>query len=1027
MVEIPLKFKQLLDGSDLSGPVSTFVTCVTKVLEDRKMPFFPNYTDHSDKHIGRVLKSQQDLIPQEVWESNDETKLIRDVDVAVIVGATLLHDLAMYLHEDGFLALVRGKTDHRPVPWFDEPQDEHPGDLPWPQLWERFVAEAMRFSDRDLVNLVGSRWKVRELPKDVGRWTTKDRLVIGEFIRRHHTRLAHEMALAGFPGLERGTGAEEFPAICDLPAPYNDLADLVGLVARSHGMALRTCTEYLREKHPGKFRILGTAVVYPMALLRVADYLQLDADRAPPVLLQLRNPQSPKSLEEWEKHGQVADIDHETKDPYAVQVDVRPTHGLRTHLQLKELLDGLQQEMDVSTAVLAEVYGLATRYGLDRLQLAKRRVRSNINEQSLCEKLDYVPVRSGFEADPHLLTLLVEPLYGAQPTIGIRELMQNGVDAVRECERFCEKHPEETHDLRFPEQDADVLIQFEELDNGRWRLRVSDKGIGMQESTIRKYFLRAGASFRTDPGWTGEFTDGQRKSEVLRSGRFGVGVFAAFLLGERISVRTRYVTDTTGYRFEAAKDAQLIELTKDDTLSVGTTVEIDLAEETMRGLGADRDSKLGEITLGFDFAKIFDWYTLKRPSVVRRVKTKQGEVRTLPQEFELPSPIEQDLPRHWRCFKPDGYEAVLWTYRSDYCPPLVCNGIRIAEAGRYDLLDDGLSWCYRDLAAPLAVPRLLVFDREANLPLTVTRGDLLQGTVPFDAELLGDVVDDFIAFSLVVAPEQPLWKLPPNSTAYFRGYPLHRGTAVKEHGSSLPDKFVRRLGWFCTSAGTGPSEQWLVSLCPESTVCLHGTLTEWPVQWTPSGNVPADILSSSLHLLVTDDTSEGFPYDYDSAIRFLLRLAEGDVEGEWGLAQGGRLVLRNVSDHLEHIAEKYTVHHRETDQGELYEITLGRADEILDLDALMRSCPEETGWGQNEVPFLMELTLAKREPLQPSSLFAEKWNEYIGPTLIPFDQDARRELIDRVKQIPQMCHHIEAWERMRAEDQEMDGPFFGES
>ena len=38
---------------------------------------------------------------------------------------------------------------------------------------------------------------------------------------------------------------------------------------------------------------MGTAVLYPMALLRVADYLQIDRQRAPAVLLQLRSPKVP--------------------------------------------------------------------------------------------------------------------------------------------------------------------------------------------------------------------------------------------------------------------------------------------------------------------------------------------------------------------------------------------------------------------------------------------------------------------------------------------------------------------------------------------------------------------------------------------------------------------------------------------------------------------------------------------------------------------------------------------------------------
>ena len=60
---------------------------------------------------------------------------------------------------------------------------------------------------------------------------------------------------------------------------------------------------------------MGTAVLYPMALLRVADYLQIDRQRAPAVLLQLRNPQSPISVQEWMKHLAVESINPASDPP----------------------------------------------------------------------------------------------------------------------------------------------------------------------------------------------------------------------------------------------------------------------------------------------------------------------------------------------------------------------------------------------------------------------------------------------------------------------------------------------------------------------------------------------------------------------------------------------------------------------------------------------------------------------------------------------------------------------------------------
>lgn len=88
---------------------------------------------------------------------------------------------------------------------------------------------------------------------------------------------------------------------------------------------------------------MGTAVFYPMALLRVADYLQIDQRRTPAVLLKLREPQSPVSLQEWQKHRVVQHIGP-AADPRGKMVTVNTDLSLSLYLQLRDLLEGLQRE-----------------------------------------------------------------------------------------------------------------------------------------------------------------------------------------------------------------------------------------------------------------------------------------------------------------------------------------------------------------------------------------------------------------------------------------------------------------------------------------------------------------------------------------------------------------------------------------------------------------------------------------------------------------------------------------------------------
>lgn len=96
------------------------------------------------------------------------------------------------------------------------------------------------------------------------------------------------------------------------------------------------------------------------------------------------------------------------------------------------------------------------------------------------------------------------------------------------------------------------------------------------------YFLRAGATYRTSDEWKDKHTVGGRgqKSRVLRSGRFGIGVLAAFLLGDELNVETRHLLApaSEGIRFSARLDTQEIELKRASCVA-GTVVRVKLRQK----------------------------------------------------------------------------------------------------------------------------------------------------------------------------------------------------------------------------------------------------------------------------------------------------------------------------------------------------------------------------------------------------------------------------------------------------------------
>src|SRR5690349_13845495 len=114
-MNIPKLFNQkLAEDPGLRSAVDSAIIAFVPWLKDSKLPFFPDYTDHGVDHIEQVLITASALIRDEA------RKFLTPQDAAALVLATLLHDAAMHLTEDGFIALVAGKCSKQRINGFDD-------------------------------------------------------------------------------------------------------------------------------------------------------------------------------------------------------------------------------------------------------------------------------------------------------------------------------------------------------------------------------------------------------------------------------------------------------------------------------------------------------------------------------------------------------------------------------------------------------------------------------------------------------------------------------------------------------------------------------------------------------------------------------------------------------------------------------------------------------------------------------------------------------------------------------------------
>ncbi|RON09274.1 hypothetical protein BK659_10075 [Pseudomonas brassicacearum] len=700
-MHLPPRIEELISRDHaLNAVVLKALAIVEPWTLDNRTVFFHEYTDHSLKHLTEVLLTAEGLISDESWPH------LTAEDGAVIVLSVLLHDCALHISEDGFFSLIGGSYQPAPSRYIQ-------GEIGWPALWDQFLSEARRFDQRKLHALFGNSDPVQDVPSNKLDLTFKHRLLIGEFLRRHHARLAHEIAISGIPGPNSPV------ALAD--GEFKDLMDLSGYVARSHNSSIRSAVDVLEPNQRRVHR--NCRAPFVMMVLRIADYLQIHSSRAPGQLLRLKSLVSPVSRGEWRKHMSVREINQAHDDPEAIFVDCEPESAV-TFLGMRSLLRDIQTELDKSWAVLGEVYGRLP--PLNSLGITIRRIRSNLDDpDSFWKKRrpPYLPRDFRFKtASAELMDLLVMPLYGEKPEIGIRELVQNAVDACRERDDLIVKGLV-TSTFK-PSDDVIVTLSFPEDTNAK--LIIEDFGVGMTPDVVDKYLLNIGASFRRSDIWRRNH-ESSGHSTVHRTGRFGIGLLAAFLLGPEIRVTTRSIYDAedNAITFSCKQGSESIEVTP-CKFHAGTRIEIPLSDEVVAKLIKDDE--------------LWDWYCLTSPNV-QRILATDTQVN-LKQRYVVPecdSPLDSTK---WRRITAEGYDDVIWSYETleRWGQPeslVICNGVWVCRSS-YKLTPEISNELGTIAARP---PSLVVFDADGRFPINLQRDEVATGRTEFERELALDISD----------------------------------------------------------------------------------------------------------------------------------------------------------------------------------------------------------------------------------------------------------------------------------------------
>lgn len=952
MICLPKEFDYRLKGisDNILASIGYSFDSVGPILERNEATFFPDFTDHGKNHVKNVLRSCELIIGDEAW------KHFTREDIAVLAISVLAHDLGMLINSEGFRYLISNEN----LPTL------MPNDEPWLKLWREFQLEVRRFDGATLMNIVGSTdpISIEELSENY--YTERSIKIIGEFLRRHHHRIAHEVIAFGMPS---GKGRVDL-----FKNVTSYLKELAGLLARSHGVPIRESVEYFCERDPNAHR--EYRYVHPtflITILRIADYLDLDVSRVPESILSVKELRSPISKREWWSHKAIVNCHSHGSDPECLHLIVEPSSipDVETFSIIEEKINGLQQELDSSWATLGEVYG---RFApLNQLTLKIRRIRSDIRAPSIIDSLPYVPHRAFLESSKaDLLKLLIEPLYGDEPGIGIRELVQNSTDAVRELE-FILKNRTLPSTLDKEVLEGDVEVYFEKDESNNTWIVVADNGIGMTWSTVAKFYLTAGASFRQSSAWRKSFTDETGSSKVLRSGRFGIGVLAAFLLGDRVQITTRHIDEpiNRGIKFEFGLEDSNIEM-RWINRKIGTTVKVRTNEKILKDLFEREYWRKDK----------WDWFCLGKPLVLR--KDVNGNI--LSQKYRLPGEDDKLNLKTHRIQVP-GLQTVNWSYHD--IPGCVCNGIYVTDS----TFDIDRQFDERERFEPYnthlvpANPRISVFDPDGLLPLDLARKRIASRFIELESCLADDICRNIIAFSLIKGPQSIFDK---NQFLMYA------------RGQFFSMSYRSPFGWyFCSKNGFGLTDPWnIFHFASEKGLLLR--VNGYP-------KLPLSVrnfIGSNYGMLFGSDSSGNLD-SFDSWIRE-LRYSYQDRLGLTmfrGLKLNGLQTLMPIEwfDRFTSKQKRFVSKIRIESQTSKWVVwSIGDFNKTKNF---IRNIAERID--VSNIESITEFSISQETEKPKPGRLALMWKNKIGNPVIPFNQKQREKIINNLG--PEFARHLKQW------------------
>lgn len=454
---------------------------------------FNNFTMHDMNHGLRVA-SYMEQIAFGITPTEERMDQFSPLEIALLILTAILHDIGMFIRNEDKEEIRKGNIKY---------------------------TNSLTY-------------------EGVLRRTNNEEEAIKEIIRITHAKRITEYINYKF---ENGKCIADYLKVNDM---YS-YADDVEKICQAHGESYNyikdnLCTDLTKGSYSYNQQYLA-------AILRIADYIDLDKQRTPMLWYKMMGIDG-FSKSEWEAHFQITNDTkfRELADGKMQIYFSGESLNPKIHRKYLKYIDGLKEELEN----FEQLFNLPITQEKYKIKLSTK-----VSDCMQTKGFKYSDLRLILDYSSITDLLMGTNIYG-DCKLGLRELIQNSIDAcklAKEVRKNLEGY-----------NDPEIFIKYSKEKN---YVIIKDTGMGMTLEIIKNHFLNVGKSYYKSK----EYIDMNYDYKPI--GQYGIGFLACFLLSDNVIIKTRHSSSNISYIIELEKHSEYV-VTKEENTSFFYGTEIHL-------------------------------------------------------------------------------------------------------------------------------------------------------------------------------------------------------------------------------------------------------------------------------------------------------------------------------------------------------------------------------------------------------------------------------------------------------------------